>query len=81
VPERIHVVNLGRLLLITGAVLVIAGGMLILGSKLGIALGRLPGDVRIARNGGVLYLPCATSLMISILLTIVLNILLRVFRK
>jgi len=75
------VINLGQLLLITGAVLVIAGGVLILGNKLGISLGRLPGDIRLARNGGVLYLPCATSLLISILLTVVLNVLLRVFRK
>jgi hypothetical protein len=73
--------GLGRVLLVTGVILVICGAALSLGSKLGIPLGRLPGDIRIERNGGGIYIPLATSLLLSILLTVILNVVLRIFRK
>ncbi|HEB83954.1 MAG TPA: DUF2905 domain-containing protein [Bacteroidetes bacterium] len=59
--------DLGRLLLITGLILVLAGGVLLFAGKMGWA--PLPGDI-VTRVGPVrLYIPLATSLLISLLLT------------
>jgi DUF2905 family protein len=68
--------SLGRALLILGAVLLLVGGSLLLAEKLG--LGRLPGDIVVERKGFRLVVPIATSILVSLLLTAVLNL---VFRK
>lgn len=62
---------LGRLLLIVAAVIVIAGLLLILFGKLGV--GRLPGDLLYRREGVTIYLPLATSILISIILSLLLS--------
>jgi hypothetical protein len=46
-------------------------------SKVGIPLGKLPGDIR--KNG--FYFPITTSIVISIILTILLNLFFWLFRK
>ncbi len=64
---------MGKLLLIAG--LVIAGiGLLVMA---GVPLGRLPGDIVIRRGSGTFYFPLATS----ILLSIILSLLLAAFRR
>ena len=64
---------MGKLLLIGG--LVIAGiGLLVMS---GVPLGRLPGDIVVRRGSGTLYFPLATS----ILLSIILSLLLAAFRR
>lgn len=64
---------MGKLLLIVG--LVIAGiGLLVMA---GAPIGRLPGDVTIRRGNFTFYFPLATSIIISIVLTIVLALLRR----
>ena len=68
--------QIGRAILILGAVLLLVGGALLLAEKLG--LGRLPGDLVVERKGFRLYVPIATSILVSLLLTAVLNL---VFRK
>jgi hypothetical protein len=56
----------GRLLIIAG--LVIAGlGLLI---TLGLPIGRLPGDITIRRGNFSFYFPLATSIVVSIILTL-----------
>jgi len=63
----------GKLLLIAG--LVIAGiGLLVMA---GLPLGRLPGDIVVRRGSGTFYFPLATS----ILLSIILSLLLAAFRR
>lgn len=66
----------GRLLLIFAGVLLLVGLALIVAEKLG--LGRLPGDLVVERKGFRLYAPIATSILISVVLTVLLNL---VFRK
>jgi hypothetical protein len=44
-------------------------------------LGRLPGDIRIERKGFSCYVPLATSIILSVLLTAVLNIVLRLLER
>jgi hypothetical protein len=58
---------LGRLLIIIGVVLV-AAGLLI---NLGLPIGRLPGDFTVRRGNVSFYFPLATSIVVSILLTLI----------
>ena len=60
--------DIGRFLIIAGIVLVAVGFALPFLAKFG--LGRLPGDIVIEREGFRLYIPIATSLLISALLTL-----------
>jgi hypothetical protein len=62
--------ELGRILVIVGVVLVVVGGLAALGV-------RLPGDIAIRGEHGALYFPIATMVVVSILLTIILNLLFR----
>ena len=61
---------MSRLLIIFGIVLVAIGVLWPLIAKLG--LGRLPGDIVIEREDFRLYIPIATSLLISLILSLIL---------
>ncbi len=65
----------GRILIGLGLALVIAGTVFVFGGRLG--LGHLPGDFTLRRGGGTFAFPLATGLLASLVLTIVLNLLLR----
>lgn len=49
--------------------------------KAGVPLGKLPGDIHVEKGKSGLYFPIVTCIVISILLTILVNVLLWVFRK
>lgn len=59
---------MGRLLIIVGLVLVGAGLLI----SLGLPIGRLPGDVTVRRGNFTFYFPLATSILVSIVLTLIL---------
>jgi hypothetical protein len=64
----------GKYLMIAGALLLLAGIIVhFAGSKLGF-LGRLPGDIRIERDGGGFYFPITTCILLSLLLTVIVRI-------
>jgi hypothetical protein len=78
--------QIGRLLLVMGLGLALVGGLLILGAKLINKdwlpwLGRLPGDIRVERKGFSCYFPLATSLIVSLALTLLLNLIIRLLRR
>ena len=73
--------NLGRYLMMGGLALLLAGSLLYFGSRLGFPLGRLPGDIRIERDGSEFHFPLTSSILISIFLTALFNLILRMFRK
>ena len=73
--------NLGRYLIAGGIILALVGAGLVLAAKFGLPLGRLPGDIRVERDGGGFYFPIATSILLSLILTLALNVMLRIFRK
>jgi hypothetical protein len=78
--------QIGKLLLFAGIGLALLGGLLIVGTKLFADerlpwLGKLPGDIRIERKGFSCYFPLATSILISLLLTLILNIVVRLLRR
>jgi hypothetical protein len=78
---------LGRWLIITGLIIAAAGSLLTLVEKwpaLGSTfnwIGRLPGDISITREQFSLYIPIATSLLFSALLSLLLYILSWLFRR
>lgn len=61
---------LGRLLIIFGLAVAACGGLIWLFG----ALPRLPGDIYIQRRGFTLYIPIVGSLLLSLLLTLLLNL-------
>lgn len=67
--------HLGRVLVVAGLVLAALGVVLVVGAGLG--LGRLPGDLAFRRGNVRIYAPLATSLVLSLVLTVVLNLLWR----
>jgi len=73
--------NLARYLVIGGIILILIGGGAWLAAKFGIPIGRLPGDIRIEGKGGSFYFPVVTSIVLSLLLTIVLNVIIRFLNK
>jgi hypothetical protein len=73
--------NISRYLLIGGVILIVLGGLFWLVGKIGIPLGRLPGDIRIEGENGSFYFPLASSILISVVLTILLNVIIRLLRK
>lgn len=78
---------LGRWLIMTGLIMAAAGSLLTLGEKWpswGSAfkwIGRLPGDISITREQFSIYIPIATSLLFSVLLSLVLYILSWLLRR
>lgn len=68
--------DLARLLIVSGAVLLAAGVVLLLAGKLP-WLGRLPGDIVVERENFRFYFPIATSILLSVLLSLVLWLLRR----
>lgn len=75
--------SLGRALLGLGIVLAITGGVLLLLSRLPFLgnLGHLPGDIRIEGQGFSCFIPLTSMLLISAILTVLLNVILRILRR
>ena len=64
---------MAKLFILTGVVLLLVGLIIFAAERFG--LGRLPGDIVIEREDFTLYLPLATSLLVSLGLTLVLGLL------
>jgi len=62
--------GLGRMLMVLGAILLAAGGLITLAGKIP-GLGKLPGDIVIQRGNFNFYFPLTTSILLSIILTLV----------
>jgi len=63
-------INIGKMLIIFGFASIVIGGMLMLSGKVP-WLGRLPGDILVRKKNFTFYFPLATSILISILLTLI----------
>ena len=64
--------DLGKMLLVLGGVLVVAGLVLVLLGRTNLPLGRLPGDFLYRGKNTAFYFPLATSLVLSVVLSLVL---------
>ena len=65
--------GLGKVILFTGLFITLCGAIILLAGKVPF-LGRLPGDIHIQRPGFSFHFPIITCLLLSVLLTIILNI-------
>lgn len=64
----------GKLLIVVGAVLVIAGLLLVFLGRFHLPIGRLPGDIVYRGKSTTFYFPLATSVLLSVVLTLVLYV-------
>ncbi|MBB6214849.1 hypothetical protein HNQ80_000934 [Anaerosolibacter carboniphilus] len=67
--------NPGRLIIILGIILIAVGILVTIGSRFG--LGKLPGDIYFKKGNFTFYAPMMTTFILSILLTLILNLFLR----
>lgn len=70
-----------RILIIIGIALVLAGGVILLAARYFPWLGNLPGDISYERENFKFYFPLATMLLLSIVASVILNIVMRIFRR
>jgi hypothetical protein len=64
--------ELGKLLIILGAILLVVGIAMVLLGKTHIPLGRLPGDIVYRGKNTTVFFPLATSILVSVVLSIIL---------
>jgi hypothetical protein len=70
----------GRLLVMLGVALVVIGGIAMLLGRTGLPLGRLPGDFLYRGKNSAFYFPLASSILISVVLSVVLYLIGRLRR-
>lgn len=73
--------SLARILVIIGIVLILTGGVVYLLGRLNLPLGRLPGDIHFQRDNFSCFIPLTTMILLSIGLTIVVNVVLRLLNR
>jgi hypothetical protein len=66
-----HNEGVGRTLILIGLGLVVLGAIVMLGERLPIRLGRLPGDIVVRGKNTTFYFPLVTCLIVSVILTLV----------
>ncbi len=73
--------DMGRMLIFFGIMLILFGGIFLLFGKMGsFGLGRLPGDIVIHRDNFSCFFPLTSMILLSIVLTVLLNLLTRLLR-
>ena len=68
--------GIGKILTIVGIIIVVLGLIFVLGDRIPF-LGKLPGDILIKKGGISFYFPVITFLLVSVVLTIIINFILR----
>ena len=74
-------VYFARILIIFGLTMLLAGGVILLAVRYFPWLGNLPGDIRYEGENFKVYFPLATMILLSIVASVVLNIVLRLFGR
>jgi hypothetical protein len=64
--------DLAKFLILLGAALLLAGILLLVAGRLHLPLGRLPGDILYRGKNTTFYFPLATSILLSVVLTLIL---------
>lgn len=72
--------DLGKALLLVGGAIVVLGVLLLVLGRVPF-LGRLPGDIAVRRGNTSFYFPIVTCLVLSVILTVVVNIILLLLRR
>jgi hypothetical protein len=61
----------GRMLVMLGAILLVVGGVVVLAGRMGLPLGRLPGDMAWRGKHTAVFFPLGTSILLSLVLSLV----------
>jgi hypothetical protein len=69
--------EIGKLILGLGLALVVVGAVLILAGRMGLPLGRLPGDIVYRGKHTTIYFPLVTCIVISVVLSLILYVISR----
>jgi len=72
--------SLGRMLVFLGVLIALTGGLLLLISRIP-ALGRLPGDIHLTGRNWSCWIPLGTCIALSLVLTVLLNLIARLLQK
>jgi len=72
--------GLGKILLIVGGVIVILGLILVFSHHIPL-LGKLSGDIFVKKDGFPFYFPIVTFLILSVLITVIVNVILHFLNK
>ena len=70
----------GVMLVVMGGLIAALGAVFLLSDKFPF-LGRLPGDIHVEGKNASFHFPVVTCLIVSVVLTIILNIIVRLLRK
>lgn len=73
--------SIARWFMILGLVFFALGGLIWILARSGLPLGKLPGDLKIESGGFTCLVPLASAVLLSLLLTILLNLILRMLHK
>ena len=63
--------ELGKFLVLIGGIIVVLGLVLLLAGKFNLPIGRLPGDIVYRGKNTVFYFPLATSIIVSVILSLI----------
>jgi hypothetical protein len=72
--------GLGKILLIVGGIIIILGLVLVFSNHIPF-IGKLPGDIFVKKDGFSFYFPIVTLLILSILVTVIVNVILHFLNK
>ena len=72
--------EIGKLLVVLGIALVAIGGVVLLLDRTGLPIGRLPGDILYRGKNMTFYFPLATSIVVSVVLSILMYVIGRMRR-
>ncbi len=72
--------GLGKIMLIVGGIIIILGLVLVFSNHIPF-IGKLPGDIFIKKDGFSFYFPIVTLLILSILVTVIVNVILHFLNK
>jgi hypothetical protein len=72
--------GLGKILLIVGGIIIILGLILVFSNHIPF-IGKLPGDIFVKKDGFSFYFPIVTLLILSILITVIVNVILHFLNK
>ena len=67
--------DVGKLLLIAGAVILVLGGVLVLLTRLGVT--QLPGSISVSSGNVSFFFPVAFCIVVSVVLTVIINLIVR----
>lgn len=71
---------MGRMLIGLGVVLIVVGLLVLAAQRVGLPLGRLPGDLSYRGKGFSIFAPLGTSLLLSVVLSLLLYVISRIRR-